>query len=1070
MRNSRSLSRLLCAPLVVLIALTVGCSPAAKKARYLKKADQYFAAGDYEKAEIEYKNVIQLGGLDPQAVARLGIIYLDQGRGVRSAAFLLRAAETSPNNLEVKLKLAHLHLGSGKAAEAQEAASFVLAQRPQDPEAPILLADSIGQPREIPEMRARLRAATQSAGVIAALGILEIKERKVNEAEATLQRALEMDPKSPFIHSALGRIFWSRNDLERADKEFLAAVELSHARSPFRMQYARFKTVTGGTEAAKQFLDETIRKTPDFLSAYLMRAAIATSEKKHQESLALLEKVLLRDPEHPEAMLASAQERLALGDREKAIATLERAASLFPSAGPVHQQLGVAYNLNGDLANAAASFVQAVRLQPGQAGPVIALAQVNIRQGSFTPAVNALKPLAQANPPNNEARLLLAEAYVRQSSFDEALGLYRQLIEASPGNPQLHLLVGSTLLKQGKRAEARRAFANVLELAPGSVAALENLTNFDLAEKQYAAAKARLQTFIEKNPKDGASRVMLAQVHLAQNEREPAEAALRQAIELRPDITTPYVMLAHLYISTNQAPKALENLKAAVSRNPKDASSLLLMGVLQENQKDYAGARDSYEKVLAINPKSAETLNNLAYLLSERTPDLDKALEVAQRARDLQPNQPATADTLGWILYKKRQYARALALLEESAEKLPKVPEALYHAGMAHYMMGNEDKARGHFTTALELSKDFDGAEEVRNSLAVLSIDAADKSDATRVKLEQRLAKQPDDAIALARLAALNERQGNADKAIAGYEAILKANPNNVSATLGLIRMYRVRNEPAKALELAKNARKLSPTDGKLGHALGRLAFETGDHTLAVGVLQEASRRLEGDPEVLFDLAEAAYSIGQVSTAETAWQESLQRAPDFSRAAQARQYLGLIASLEDPSKTAAAAGAAEAALKTDAHHPAALMVKGTLAQTKGDAKAARESFEKVLSRYPNFNPARRNLALIYAASRQDNKRGLELANKAREAYPTDAELAKALGILLYQDGNHTRAVNVLQESARAREKDPEIMYYLGMAQRQLKNASSKKSLEKALELGLSGELAAEARRALTPSS
>ena len=63
--------------------------------------------------------------------------------------------------------------------------------------------------------------------------------------------------------------------------------------------------------------------------------------------------------------------------------------------------------------------------------------------------------------------------------------------------------------------------------------------------------------------------------------------------------------------------------------------------------ENFPQARDAYEKVLSINPNFVPALNNLAYLDAERLNDLDKAYELARRARDLQGDDPAIADTLG---------------------------------------------------------------------------------------------------------------------------------------------------------------------------------------------------------------------------------------------------------------------------------------------------------------------------------------------------------------------------------------------------------------------------------------
>jgi len=60
-------------------------------------------------------------------------------------------------------------------------------------------------------------------------------------------------------------------------------------------------------------------------------------------------------------------------------------------------------------------------------------------------------------------------------------------------------------------------------------------------------------------------------------------------------------------------------------------------------------------------------------------------------------------------------------------------------------------------------------------------------------------------------------------------------------------------------------------------------------------------------------------------------------------------------------------------------------------------------------------------------------------------------------------------MNLLQESSRKLTSDAEVIYYLGMAQYNLKDrASSTRSLQRALELGLKGDLAVEAKKILNP--
>jgi Tfp pilus assembly protein PilF len=104
---------------------------------------------------------------------------------------------------------------------------------------------------------------------------------------------------------------------------------------------------------------------------------------------------------------------------------------------------------------------------------------------------------------------------------------------------------------------------------------------------------------------------------------------------------------------------------------------------------------------LAKNPEFVPALNNLAYIYADKLNNVDKAYELAQKARKLR-SDPSVADTLGWVLYKKGDYQQAQTLLQESAGKLPQNSDVQFHLGMASYMMGQADTARAAFQQALK--------------------------------------------------------------------------------------------------------------------------------------------------------------------------------------------------------------------------------------------------------------------------------------------------------------------------------------------------------------------------------
>src|SRR5664279_6118045 len=86
---------------LLLAFLCTGCTKAAKKNRYLARANKDFAAGQYEKAEIEYLKVLQIPPANSVAMTRLGLIYHDQGRFPQAFSVLKSAEKLDPENPEL---------------------------------------------------------------------------------------------------------------------------------------------------------------------------------------------------------------------------------------------------------------------------------------------------------------------------------------------------------------------------------------------------------------------------------------------------------------------------------------------------------------------------------------------------------------------------------------------------------------------------------------------------------------------------------------------------------------------------------------------------------------------------------------------------------------------------------------------------------------------------------------------------------------------------------------------------------------------------------------------------------
>jgi tetratricopeptide (TPR) repeat protein len=1064
-------ARILFALLAVAVAFAgAGCTAKAKKAWHLSRADRYYKAGQFGPAEIEYINTLRSDRENIPATTRLGLIYYEEGRLQRAAYFLAKASELSPDNLELRLKLGFIYSSAGLYSNALVQANYVLGKKPLDDQAPILLAEASMLRKDAAAARQRLEAMARNgdrAELEVALGDLALRENDLAAANAAFKKAQTLNPKSPAVNTALANAAQEQGDLKAAEAYYQAAAEASPIRSPRRMQYARFKVQTGDLAGARAVLAEISKAAPDYMPASMVLAEIAFSEKKFDECAGLLEQVQKLDPENHDALLYQGQLDLARGKPDQAVTDMERMARMFPQLPGVQFQLGVAYLAAKNPEKAAASLERALEINPNFSPATLLLAEIQITKGNVDPAIAALERLRQKQPGLVRGQLLLADAYRLRNRVSEAVAIYKALETKYPTNSQVVLLHGAALLQTKDHAAARKAFERVLALSPGDLTAIEALVDISLSEKQFDAATQLINREIQNQPKRVALQLLATKIQLAQGQYNQAEATLLQALKIEPDNPGAGLLLAQLYSDTGQYEKAMARLNTFMAKNPENTSALMLTAQIYSANTNLQAAADTYEKLLKIDPKFSPALNNLAYLYSESLNHLDRAYELAERARQLLPLDPSTADTLGWIDFKRGAYEAALGLLKESGAKLPGEPEVQFHLGLAAYMAADETTARAALQQAWQTGTNFPGRSECQLCLSILEVNPANADPAVRAMLEKRVAQKPGDPVALARLARIHLREGNTDQAIAAYEAILRAVPQNLDAMINLARLYAPK-DTRKAYDLAKAAGKLAPYDSQVSHTLGRLAFLAGDYLLAADVLRQALQNQPNDAALLFDFAQAGYAVGKVAAAQASLQSALGLNLPAAQAAQARRMSELITLAADPAQAAAAGARIAEILKAEPDDVPALMVRAVASEFASDRAAAEQACEKVLARYPDFVPAQQQLARLYTAEPGKLDRAGILAEKAHQALPDDPSAAKLLGVILVQRGDYDRALTVLKQCAFKLSSDPEVEYYMGTAQFHLNSrAESKVSLQKALALKLTGPLADSAKQMLT---
>ena len=713
------------APFFIVAAVAVllaGCSAESKRLRLLERAAEYQKAGDYERARIEYQNVLQKHPEDLAANEGLALIWFERGSTVRALSHYSKVTSLTPGNLDARIKRARLLLMLGKTADAKREAMAALERSTSAAEALVVLTEAVRDGEDFRAADQYLQKFPEKNSVSYHVAMANLMNFGGDRAKAklALDRALALDPKSAAAHSAMGVLYAAQKSPVQALAEHKLAAELSPIRSRLRLQHAGYLAQSGAVPESISVLTEITKQLPDCQLAWRALAQIAQAEKRYEDALRFIEKALLLDAADYEALVLRARTWHLQGDAPKAITEFQRIGQGFPGIGLEKHYLAVALLQTNDVTGATAALEQSAGMYPDNYEAALLLGQLQLRAGSLEPVAAAMAGLVSRRPDLVQPYLLLIDAMKGLGKLDALVDGFVKALAANPKNSLQHYMLGLTYAQMKKPAEARLSLEKALEASPNFAPAIIDLGGLDLQEGKAAAALQRARSLIEKVPNLAAGHLLAARVHDAQGRWSEAEAAALESIRLDPNQAVAHGLLLRAFTARKAEPGIGGKLEAFLAKYPNELFAVRVGAQVYVEFKEFTKARDLYEKFLATNPNFPLVLNNLANLYADHLQQPDRALELARKARALVPADPAIADTLGWILYQRKEYAEALPLLEESVKTLAANGEVQYHVGMVNRALGRNEPALAALRLALAAPGEFAGKDEAKRLVAEL--------------------------------------------------------------------------------------------------------------------------------------------------------------------------------------------------------------------------------------------------------------------------------------------------------------------------------------------------------------
>lgn len=1054
MKHTRFNILRMAAAIVLLISMPA-CTREARKERAIKTAAELYRKGDYAAAEIEIKNALKADPGSSRAIKQIGLIRSGQGAHFEAAGILTQAMRMMPNDNEVALALAKSLFSIGFVPDSRKVLLTVLDREPGNGPALMMLSETSLTPEWVEEFDARLTKAgkkTSETRIAEALSIL--RRGMLVEGTALVDQVLQDDPGQARAHTLKAAILASRKEEDASLAEMKLAAEAGGTRSSETTGYARMLVATGRKDEAVAFLEKITVDAPDFLPAWEVLGQIAFTAKDDAKATSYFTKVLEKDPVSTASVTALTDIWLRNGKADKAVAIMETLTTSLPSRPALDLLLAKSYLTAESVPKAAAALDRVLDSQPTNAEAGVLRAQIFLKEGNTSEGIRILEGVRSRDAKDVGARDLLIMAYQSTGRNDDAVTLLREKAELNSETPKSQLELGQMLSAMGKYDEAGSIFKGALETFSDNLPAICNLANLDMKQGKPEQAMTKIDAYLADHPGSSEALTFKAKMLLVAKNSDEAIKILKNAIELKPDNKVAYLVL----LGTQQGEDALATLDQYLKAFPDDSDARLSRGVLLQQLDRTEDSRSAFQSLIDDGLELAAAHNNLAALESTSGKDLQRAVEHAREARNLEPSQPAIADTLGWIEWQLGNHKSALPLLTEAAAGIANSPEVLYHLGMAQYSMGQSAEATASLTKAASSDVDFPGKDQALEQLARLK----DSGNASMEDLQKRVAADPKDVLSRMRLAELQAKAGKSQEAFDSYQQVIDANPTIPAAWVGQARLLAgPMKSPAKALVAATKARELAPNDPHALAALGSAKLLNGNHEEAYGLLKDASGQLTDDASILRDRAIAAYSLGRVEEAIGVMQRVSKM--DAPEATEANTFLMFTApeAAQDP----AIAAEVETALAKDAGNVPALMLQAELAAAAGKSPDA--IYLQVLKLLPQFDPARVRLAAAYLDDPAKLDEALKLASKARASMPDDADLTRVLAMVRFQKGEMKFAAQLLSELAIKRpltsnEQLVQGLAYAGSGE----PAKAKDALNGAIKAGLSEADATKADTAL----
>lgn len=440
----------------------------------------------------------------------------------------------------------------------------------------------------------------------------------------------------------------------------------------------------GDVATARRNFEQALVKNPAYLPSAAILANLDMADKKPEEARKRFEGVLSKDPKNMQAMLALAELKGKTGGKPDEVAAL---------------------------------INKAVTAVPNEMIPRVALIEHYLGVKDPKKAVSAAQDALAVLPDRPEILDVAGRAQQAGGDYNQALTTYGKLATLTPSSVLPYLRMAEIQVAAKNKDAAMQSLRKALSIKADSIEAQRGIMMLDLDGGRTAEALAIARQVQKQHPKDAVGFVLEGDAHALKKSWKEAATAYRNGIR-QTGATELAVKLHAALVAGGSSGEADKFAESWLKEHAKDLRFRLYLAEAANARRDYSSASKHYSILNNAQPNNPAMLNNLAWSLAQiKDP---KAIEYAEKAYKLAPEQPAILDTLGWLLVEKGETARGVELLQKASSLAPK--NAMIRLNLAKSLVkaGNKAEARKELDELAKLGDKFPAQAEVARLLQSL--------------------------------------------------------------------------------------------------------------------------------------------------------------------------------------------------------------------------------------------------------------------------------------------------------------------------------------------------------------